>query len=292
MYPPAKAGPINYLSVKVFLAGVETVAPDLVKGDGGADVPEAVVGDFAEALLDEELADVHASDALGFGGFDAEGFAVKIEVEAAGGAVAPAVVEGELVGKVAVGVELVTVAEPVFAGDGNVQQRGTHVDEGHIEGAAVERDSGFVVFGRSPKTGENLGLVLAGHEFYFFVARGFGFIREVKDLATGAVGVHHGDADDLRGEGPEAEELLNFTAASGALFGIGDAFSIAKQIFFLDIIEAVDRKGGSFDIKNEFGHGRGRSNQGGGPAAQARSSTLRLQVTSSYWSSFSFLQPP
>src|SRR5688500_9447248 len=132
MYPPAKAGPINYLSVKVFLAGVETVAPDLVEGDGGANVPEAVVGDFAEALLGEELADVHASDALGFGGFDAEGFAVKIEIEATGGAISSAVVEGELVGKVAVGVELVTVAEPVFAGDGDVQQRGTHVDEGHV----------------------------------------------------------------------------------------------------------------------------------------------------------------
>src|SRR5206468_5938844 len=88
----------------------ESLLPNLIEKHGGAHIAQAVFGDFAEFAFGEEIADVHAGDAVGFGGFDAECFAVKIQVEASRGAVASAhIVKGELLGEIAVGIGLVTV---------------------------------------------------------------------------------------------------------------------------------------------------------------------------------------
>src|SRR5262245_13569169 len=100
----------------------EAVAPYFVQCDRGFDVAQAVLGYLAEAPLGDHLGDIHARDAVAFGGVDAEGFAVKVEVETARGAIAAAIIEGELVCQVAMSVGLITIAEPVFAGDWHIQQ--------------------------------------------------------------------------------------------------------------------------------------------------------------------------
>jgi hypothetical protein len=37
---------------------------------------------------------------------------------------------------------------------------------------------------------------------------------------------------------------------------VGDLFAFAEEIFLLRLVEVVDRQGGRFDVKHEFGHAR------------------------------------
>ena len=102
--------------VQPSLDSCEALLPDVVELHRGGDVAQAVFGDLALAPLGEELGDIHAGDTLGLGGLDAEGLAVEIEVELAGGALAAAdTVEGQLLRQVAVGLGGVAVAQPVAA---------------------------------------------------------------------------------------------------------------------------------------------------------------------------------
>ena len=67
--------------------------------------------------------------------------------------------------------------------------------------------------------------------------------------AAGGVRVKHGDADDLRSEGPEAALLLDFGATRLAGGFISQAFAFAKQVFFLGLVEAIQRQGGGFNVE-------------------------------------------
>jgi hypothetical protein len=235
----------------------EAVAPDVVEEDGGFDVAEAVFGDFAVAAFGEHRVDITASDTLRFGGFDAESFAIEIEVETAGCAFAATdVVESELFGEVAVGFSLETVAEPILAGNGDVEESGSEVDERDVEAASVEGDDRLVVFGDVPEGSEQFGFIDARNKFdgAGFAGVLFKVGRSEKDLAAGGFGVEHGDADDLGGERPEAALLGNLGAASGASGFVGDAFAFAEEVFLLGFVEAVEWESGGFDVENKFGH--------------------------------------
>jgi len=133
--------------------------------DRGLDVPEAVLGDLTVLAGGEEVVDVGPGDPLCLGRGDAEGAAVEIEVELPCGTVASTdVVEGELLGEVTMGIGLVPVAEPVLPGDGNVQQGGPEVEEGHVEPASVEGDNLVVALGDVPERGEQFLLIDLGGE--------------------------------------------------------------------------------------------------------------------------------
>jgi len=98
----------------------ETFFPDLIEQDGSLDVPQTVLGDFAEAPGLNEIVDVAAGDAAALGRGDAEGLAIEVEVEPPGGTFASAdPIKGQLIGEVAMGLDLVAVAQPIFAGDGD-----------------------------------------------------------------------------------------------------------------------------------------------------------------------------
>jgi hypothetical protein len=103
-----------------------------------------------------------------------------------------------------------------------------------------------------PKGGEEFGFIHAGDEFdragFAGIFREFG--RCEKDLAARSLGIEHGDADDLGGEGPEAELLADFGAAGGTGGFIGDAFAFAEEIFLLGFVEAIERESGGFDVEN------------------------------------------
>jgi len=49
--------------------------------------------------------------------------------------------------------DLETVAEPVFARDGDVEESGAEVDKGDVEAATVEGDDRLVTFGDGPRIG-------------------------------------------------------------------------------------------------------------------------------------------
>ena len=130
----------------------EAVAPDLIKEDSGFDVAEAVFGNFTMAAFGEHRVDVSTSHAVCFGGFDTESFAVEIEIETARRAVASAdAVEGELFGEVAVWFGLVTVTEPIFARDWDVEESRTEINKGDVEPASVEGDDCLIMSGDLPK---------------------------------------------------------------------------------------------------------------------------------------------
>ena len=229
----------------------------MVQQDRSFYIAKAVFGDFAVATLGEHGVDVAASDALCFGGFDAEGFAIEVEVESAGCAFAAAdVVESELLGEVAVGFGLETVAEPIFARDRDVEESGAEIDEGDVEATSIERDDCLVMSGDVPEVVEEVGFVHARNEFdrRSFAGIFFEIGRGKKDLTARSFGVEHGDADDLRGEGPEAALLADFGAAGGACDFVGDAFAFAKEVFLLDFVELLERESGGFDVENKFGH--------------------------------------
>lgn len=235
----------------------EAVAPDLVKEDGGFDVTKAIFGDFALAAFGNHRVHVTASDALCFWGFDTESFAVEIEVESAGCAFASAdVVEGELFGEITVGFGLESVAEPIFARDGDVEESGAEIDERDVETAPVEGDDCLITFGDVPEAAEEFGFVHARNEFDW---AGFASVflklgRGEEDLAARSFGIKHGDADDLCGQRPETEKLADLSAASGAGGFIGDPFAFAEEVFLLGFVEAVERQSGGFDVENEFSH--------------------------------------
>src|SRR5262245_886163 len=91
----------------------EAVTPDFVERDGGFDVAKAVFSNLSEALLRDKLRNIHTRDAVAFGGFDAESLAVEVEVKTTGSAIPATTIKGELVGKVAMGIRLVAITQPI-----------------------------------------------------------------------------------------------------------------------------------------------------------------------------------
>lgn len=234
----------------------EPFLPEPVQFDGGADVAEAVFGDVAEAAFGDQVADVVAGDAGGFGGGDAEGFAVEVEVELAGGAVAAAdVVEGQLFGEVTVGFGLEAVAEPVFAGDGDAEHGGAQVEEGDVEAAAIEGDDVVVAFGEFPEVMEQLRFLGEGDELHFPFVVGFVVVGEEQHLATAAVGVDHGDTEDLGGKGVETELPGEFGLSGVAFRALGQARGVAQEVLALGFVEGLERETVGFDVEHECGHG-------------------------------------
>ena len=105
--------------------------------------------------LGQELVDVHACDSVAFGRIDAKSFAVEIEVESAGRAFATAdAIKGQLLGKITMRLDLIAIAEPVFARDRDIQQGGPQIEEGNIKAATVEGDDGIVMLGNIPEGGQ------------------------------------------------------------------------------------------------------------------------------------------
>src|SRR5664280_2787287 len=85
--------------------------PDFVKLHRGADVAQAVFGDVAEFSGGQQRAHVHAGHAVALGRFDAEGLAVKIQVEPPRrAALAADGIKRELLREVAVRFDRITVA--------------------------------------------------------------------------------------------------------------------------------------------------------------------------------------
>ena len=129
---------------------------------------------------------------MALGRFDAEGFAVKIQVEPPRRAVASAhAVKGELLREVAMRVGRVTVAEPVFFRDRHVQNRRAQVKERHVEAASVEGDDGIEIFHRVPELREQFRFVRAGNEFHrrVFLFRFLEIFRDKQGLAALRLGV-------------------------------------------------------------------------------------------------------
>src|SRR5881628_1099914 len=113
----------------------------MIKFDRGPHVTQAVFGDLPVTSLFDQPVHIQAGHSVTFGRFEAKGFAVEIEVESSRGAVASAdAVESQLLGEVAVRLGGITVAEPILARDGHVQDRRTQVEKGNIKATSVERD--------------------------------------------------------------------------------------------------------------------------------------------------------
>ena len=107
-----------------------------------------------------------------------------------------------------------------------------------------------------PKRRQQLDLIHARHELHraglvrcLLVVR-----RREEHLAARGVGIQHRDADDLRGEGPEIELLLDFGVAGGARRLVGDLFALAEQVFLLRFVELLQRQRGGLDVEYQFGH--------------------------------------
>ena len=192
-----------------------------------------------------------------FGRFDAERLAVKIEIETLGGAVPSANgVESELLSEIAVRCGLVPVTEPIFARDGNIQERGTEINEGNIEAAAVESDDRIVARRDLPKSCKQFTFL---HTWDKLDWRGFVFffrviVRDEQHLPALGISVEHRDADHARGERIQIHLHFQFRFASVTRDGIRNLVRVAKKIFLLDLIEVLDRQRGSFDIEDECGH--------------------------------------
>ena len=79
-------------------------------------IPHAILRDLAPLPLLHHPADIHAGDAVAFGGLDAKRLAIKIEVKAPRRAVASAdIIKGQLLQQIAMRFRLITVTEPVLA---------------------------------------------------------------------------------------------------------------------------------------------------------------------------------
>ncbi len=237
--------------------------PDFVEFHGGFHVAQAVFGNLAEFLFGHQRGHVHAGHARALGRFDAEGLAVKIQVEPPRRAVAPAhAIKRELLREVAMRLGGVTIAEPILLRDGHVQNGRAQINERHVEAASVEGDDGIVFFRRVPELREQFGLVRAGNEFHPAFARlrrgsrrfVFKIVGNVNGLAAQGFGIEHGDADNLRRERPERHEAGDFVALGRFTNFIGNLFGFAEEIFLLRLVEVVERLRGGFDVENEGCH--------------------------------------
>lgn len=118
-----------------------------------------------------------------------------------------------------------------FARDRDVELGGAEIKEGYVEAAAVEGDDRVVARRNLPEGGEEFDLVGAGDVFHGagFVGGVLAIFGEEEHLAAAGLGIDHGDADDLSGEGPKAELALNLGAAGLALGAFGQALGVAKR---------------------------------------------------------------
>src|SRR6185437_1615971 len=149
------------------LDSTQPLLPNLVQQHGSFHVAQTIFGDFPKALFREQIAHVHSRNAVAFGRFNAEGLAIKIQIELSRGAIAAAhVVKGQLLRQVAMRFGLIAVAEPVLARNRHVENGRAKVNEGHIEAPAIEGHDGVVMFRHVPKRGEQFRFVRAWNKFH------------------------------------------------------------------------------------------------------------------------------
>src|SRR5687767_12848857 len=111
----------------------QTFLPHAIQQHRRMHIPETIFRDLAELSRSHEPVHIHAGDALGFRRFDSERFAVEIQVEALGRAVASAYgIKSELLGEVTVRLGLVPVPKPVFAGNRDIQECRTQIDKRNV----------------------------------------------------------------------------------------------------------------------------------------------------------------
>ncbi len=79
-------------------------------------------------------------------------------------------------------------------------------------------------------------------------------LRDEDGLAASGLGIEHGDADDLRGERPEAHEPGDLLALGLLGDGVVELFRLAEKIFLLRLVEVVERLRGSFDVEDKGRH--------------------------------------
>ena len=108
-----------------------------------------------------------------------------------------------------------------------------------------------------PKSREQFNLVGAGDEFHRTRITRLRLIifSGKQNLPARGVGVQHGDAHDLRGEGPQIELVPDFREPSGARGFLGDLLRIPEKIFLLRFVEVFEGQRGGFDVKNQCRHG-------------------------------------
>src|SRR6266536_1879889 len=103
----------------------QPLLPEIIQPQGRLDVPQAILGDVTLSALGQQSGHVHPRDTVAFGRLDAKSLAIKIQVESPRRALPAAdTVESELLRQVAMRFGLKPVTEPVFARDGDVQERG------------------------------------------------------------------------------------------------------------------------------------------------------------------------
>src|SRR5437667_10787555 len=116
--------------------------------------------------------------------------------------------------------------------------------------------------GDLPKAGERIGFIHARQKLDWprrLIGRGLIVSGGEKHLASGGIGIEHGNANDLRCKRPEAALLENFGAPRGAGGFIGELCAFAEEIFLLGLVKTVQRESGSFYIENKFAHGAGKA---------------------------------
>src|SRR5438105_1968243 len=223
-------------------------APDVIKTERSPDIAQAVFGDFPRAPVRQHPIHIQACNPMAFGGGNAEGLAIKIEVKPAPSPVATPAVKGQLIGQVAMRLRLKAVAEPIFPGNWNIEQSRAQINERHIEAAPVEGHHPFIMAGHVPKGGQQLCLIQAGNELDLpSVSRLAGAVlSEEEHLSAAGFDVDHGNTYHTRGQWPQIEELQNFRLTSGSRGLLCNSVCLAKKIFLLDFIEIFQGEGRSF----------------------------------------------
>jgi hypothetical protein len=161
-----------------------------------------------------------------------------------------------LLGQIAVRLRLISIAEPILARDRHIQNSRTQVKKRDVKPTSIKRDDVLIMFGHIPECGQQFDLVHAGHKFdrTRFTWIILVIFRREEDLATGGFRIEHRDADHLSGEGPQVELLLDLAPPGVPGCALGELFQFTEKILLLGVIETVQRKGRSLDVKHESGH--------------------------------------
>src|SRR4026207_567999 len=94
----------------------EPFLPQVIQLHCGNHITKAILGDFAETTLFQQAPHVHAGDSMAFRRFDAERFAIKVQIEPARRAITSAhAVKSQLLRQVAMRFSRVTIAQPILA---------------------------------------------------------------------------------------------------------------------------------------------------------------------------------
>ena len=96
--------------------------------------------------------------------------------------------------------------------------------------------------GHIPESREQFRLIRAGHEldraaFLAFLK----ILSREQHLPALSVGIQHRDADDLRGERPQAHEFGDFLAPGSPGGFVGELIGFAEKIFLLRFVQILER---------------------------------------------------